>query len=110
MICAAYGGNAVSHTTCKRWYQKFYQEDFSFEDKPRAGRTQKIETGGLQASLDINSMQTEKLAEQLGLTQQAVSVRLHMMGKVQREGNWIPQELSEDNKNRRGGIVKKTEF
>jgi len=23
MICAAYGENAVSHTTCKRWYQKF---------------------------------------------------------------------------------------
>jgi len=32
----------------------------------------------LQALLDINSTQTEKeLAEQLGVTQQAISVRLH---------------------------------
>jgi len=33
MICAAYGENVVSHTTCKRWYQKFRQEDFSLEDE-----------------------------------------------------------------------------
>jgi len=31
MICTAYGENAVSHTICKRWYQKFRQEDFSLE-------------------------------------------------------------------------------
>ncbi|KAL6265755.1 hypothetical protein P5V15_002561 [Pogonomyrmex californicus] len=53
MICAAYGENAVSHTTCKRWYQKFRQGDFSLEDEPRAGRPQKIETNELQALLNI---------------------------------------------------------
>jgi len=57
MICAAYGENAGSHTTCKRWYQKLRQGDFSLEDEPRAGRPQieKIETDELQAFLDINS-------------------------------------------------------
>jgi len=36
----------------------------------------------LQALLDINSTQTEKeLAEQLGVTQQAISVRLHTIHK-----------------------------
>ena len=78
MICAAYGENAVSHATCKRWYQKFRQGDFSLKDESRAGRPEKIETDELQALLDINSAQTEKeLAEQLGVTQQAISVRLH---------------------------------
>ncbi|KAL6263105.1 hypothetical protein P5V15_005907 [Pogonomyrmex californicus] len=42
-----------------------------------------------------------ELAEQLGVTQQTISVRLHTMGKVQKEGRWVPHELSEDNKNRR---------
>jgi len=102
MICAAYRENDVSHTTCKRWYQKFRQRDFSLEDEPRAGRPQKIETNELQALLDINSAQTEKeLAEQLSVTQQAISVRLHTMGKVQKKGRWVPHELCEDNKNRR---------
>jgi len=50
----------------------------------------------------MNSAQTEKeFAEQLGVTQQPISVRLHTMGKVQKEGRWVPHELSEDNKNRR---------
>jgi len=67
MICAAYAENAVSHTTCKNWYQKFCQENFSLEDEPRVGCPQKIETDELQA-LDINSAQTEKLADQFGIT------------------------------------------
>jgi len=48
MICAAYGENALSHTTCKRWYQKSRQGDFSLADEiSRAGRPQKIETDEL---------------------------------------------------------------
>jgi len=54
MICAAHGENAISYTICKRWYQKFRQEDFSLEDEPRAGRSQKIETDEFQALLNIN--------------------------------------------------------
>jgi len=55
---------AASHTTRKRWYQKFRQGDFSLEDEPRTGHPQKIETDELQALSDINSAQTEKeLAE-----------------------------------------------
>jgi len=57
MICATYGENTISHTTCKRWYQKFRQEDFSLEDEQRAERPQKIETRIFQ---DINSAQIEK--------------------------------------------------
>jgi len=53
----------------------------------------------LQALLDINSAQTEKeLAEQFGVTQQAISLRLHTTGKVQKEGRCVPHELPEDNK------------
>jgi len=56
----------------------------------------------LQALLNINSAQTEKeLGEQLGVTQQAISIRLHMMGKIQKKGRWVQHELSEGNKNRR---------
>ncbi|KYM84864.1 hypothetical protein ALC53_05013 [Atta colombica] len=31
----------------------------------------------------------EKLAESLGVTQQAVSVRLRIMGIIQKQGNWV---------------------
>jgi len=65
----AYGENAVSHTTCKKWY-KNRQGDFNLEDEPRAGCLQNIKTDELQTLLDINFPQTKKeLAEQLGVTQ-----------------------------------------
>jgi len=60
----------------------------------------------LQGLLDINSAQTEKkLAQQLCVTQQAISVRLHTMEKIKKEGSRVPHELSEDNKNRRRDTV-----
>lgn len=97
MICTAYGEYAVSYVTCKRWYKKFRQGDFNLDDESRAGRPQMVETNELQALLDIKSAQTEEeLAEQLGITRQAIPLRLHAMGKVQKAGRWILHELSEE--------------
>ena len=101
MICAAYGETAVSYATCKRWYKKLRQGDFSFEDEPRAGRPQKFDTDELQALLYVISAQTEEeLAEQLAVTRQTISVRLHAIGKLQKKGRWVPHKLSGDKKNR----------
>lgn len=33
------------------------------------------------------------LVESLGVSQQAVSVRLKYMGAIQMQGNWVPYEL-----------------
>jgi len=72
MISAIYGKYAVSHAMCEKWYQEFRQRDFSFEDELCAGRPQKKRTNYKH----INSAQIEKeLAEQLGITQQAISIR-----------------------------------
>ena len=35
----------------------------------------------------------EEFAESLGVTQQAVSIRLRTMGMIQKQGNWVPYEL-----------------
>jgi len=87
-----------SHTTCRR-YQKFRQRDFSHE--PLAGHSQKIEMGEWTYKLCANW----KGACRTVVTQQTISVRLHMMGMVQKEGIWIPHELSENNKNQRRNTV-----
>jgi len=48
----------------------------------------------LQALLDEDNTQSQKmLAEQLGVSQVAISMRLHAMGKVQKIGKWVPHEL-----------------
>ena len=56
----------------------------------------------LQALLDENNSQTQKqLAEQLSISQQAVSNRLREMGNIQKVGRWVPHELNERQMERR---------
>lgn len=49
--------------------------------------------------LDENITQ-KKLSEQLGVTQQTISVRLHAIGKIYKKAMWVPRELIEYNKKR----------
>ncbi|XP_078036935.1 uncharacterized protein LOC144470030 [Augochlora pura] len=51
----------------------------------------KFEDKQLEALLNEDPSQTqEELAASLGVTQQAVSVRLKFMGMVHKQGNWVP--------------------
>ncbi|UYV74405.1 CNOT6L [Cordylochernes scorpioides] len=61
-------------------------------------RPKKFEDEELQALLDEDNDQTqEQLAASLKVTRQAVSLCLYAMGKIQKEGKWLPHELSEKN-------------
>jgi len=52
-------------------------------DKKREHRPRKVENCQLQALLDEDDTQSQKmLAEQLGVSQAAISMRLHTMGKA----------------------------
>jgi len=72
----------------------FQEWNFNVEDKPRSGQPKKFKDKELEALLEEDQSQTqEELAESLGVTQQAVSVRLRAMGMIQKQGNWMPYEL-----------------
>ena len=50
----------------------------------------------MQALLDEDSTQTlNQLAKALGVDQGTISRRLHAIGKIQKEGKWVPYELKE---------------
>ena len=71
--------------------------DFDVADKEHGKSTpKKYEDVELQALLDEDDSQTQKqLAEQLSVSQQAVSNRLREIGKIQKVGRWVPHELNE---------------
>ena len=53
----------------------------------------KFEDSELQALLDEDDAQTEQqFADQLNVTQEAVSIRLKSTGKIQKMGKWISHE------------------
>jgi len=66
------------------------------ENRPR-----KVEDYQLQALLDEDTQSQKMLAEQLGVSQAAISMRLHAMGKVQKIGKWMPHELNDRQMKRR---------
>ncbi|GFX12270.1 mariner Mos1 transposase [Trichonephila clavipes] len=68
--------------------------DFEVEDQHGGGRDKVFEDAELEALLDQDSCQTQQeLSGSLGVTQQAISKRLKVMGMIQKQGNWVPYEL-----------------
>lgn len=102
LLGEAYGEHAPSQKTCERWFQRFKIGDFDVADKEHGKPPKKYEDVELQALLDEDDSQTQKqLAEQLSVSQQAVSNRLREMGKIQKVGRWVPHELNERQMERR---------
>jgi len=75
MLVEVYDDTAPTDKSCREWFRGFKDGDFSVKDKPRSGQPKKFEDKELEALFEEDQSQTqEKLAELLGVTQQAVSV------------------------------------
>ena len=67
----------------------FKSDDFDVVDKEHGKSSKRYEDVELQALLDEDDLQTQKqFAEQLCVSQQAVSNRLREMGKIQKVGRY----------------------
>jgi len=82
LLVEVYSDTAPTDKSCREWFQRFKDGDFSVEDKLRSGQ-KKFEDKKLEALLEEDQSQMqEELAESLGVTQQAVSVQLRAMGMI----------------------------
>ena len=62
-------------TTCRDWFRRINDDNFDLSDKKRENRPRKVEDCQLQALLDEDDTQSQKmLAEQLGISQAAISM------------------------------------
>jgi len=67
--------------------RRFNDDNFDLSDKKRENRPRKVEDCQLQALLDEDDTQSQKmLAEQLSVSQAVISMWIHAMGKVQKIG------------------------
>jgi len=75
MFVEVYGDTAPTDKSCREWFRRFKDGDFSVEDKSRSGQPKKFENKELKALLEEDQNQTqEELAESLEITQQAAFV------------------------------------
>lgn len=94
ILVEAYGDSAPSKTTCKEWFRRFKSGDFSVVDLDHPGPRKRYDNAELQALLDQDPCQTQKqLAESLNVVQSSISRRLKDMGKIYKQGKWVPYEL-----------------
>jgi histone-lysine N-methyltransferase SETMAR len=102
LLVEAYSDHALSETTCRDWFRRFKSGDFDLDNKERGKPPKKFEDSELQSLLDEDDAQSqEQLAEELNVDQATISRRLQALGKIRKEGKWVPHELKERDIERR---------
>ena len=96
VLVETYGEHAPSIRTCETWFRQFKSGDFNVKDSERSGRPQKCENEQLEVLLEDDPTQTQQqLAKALNVSQETISRRLRVMGKINKLGKWVPHDLSE---------------
>ena len=97
-ICSVFGDDALSESTCQRWFGRFKTGDCNLNDKERSGKPIEPDYDLLDELLEEDLRQSSReLALALSVCQTTVLNRLHALGKIQKAGKWVPHKLSEVN-------------
>lgn len=103
-ICDVYG-DVLKVNKCQHWFRKFSNGDFGLSDSARTGRPVGFDKDALKALVETNpKMSIQEIAKTLQATWSTVQRHLKEIGKVYRQGIWVPHLLSDMNKDQRRTI------
>ena len=60
LLVETYGEAALRERSCRKWFQKFNNDEFNIEDKERSRRPKVYENAELETLLDQDSCQTQE--------------------------------------------------
>lgn len=96
ILGGVYGDHAPSEKICQRWFGRFRSGDFDVNDKERPGQPKKFEDAELEDLLAEDPRQSQgMLAVRLGVGRRTVGDRLKALGKIHKEGRWVPHDLND---------------
>jgi histone-lysine N-methyltransferase SETMAR len=97
-ICDTYGVEALSESTCQRWFMRFRSGDIDLEDAPRSGGPVTTNDDEILALVQHNrNLTTQEIADELNIHRTTIGYRLKKLGYVKKLDVWIPHKLSEKN-------------
>lgn len=100
-ICDVYL-NALDIRKCQRWFSKFKSDNFDLSDSYRSGRPSTLDNDVLRAEVEPDLCQTiEALSNSLNQLWSTIQKHLKQIGKVNRAGVWVLDNLSEQKKTNR---------
>lgn len=98
IICEVYG-EVLKVNKCQRWFRKFTEGNFDLNNAPRSGRPVEFDNDALKSMVESDPrLSIEELSASLGSTWSTVQRHLNSLGKVYRQGIWIPHMLSDKKK------------
>lgn len=98
-IRSAYGPDALPERTCRYWFQRFVSGNRRLEDEARSGRPSEVDEALLlELVKDQPKLTTRELADIIGCGWDAVSQHLAAMNIVKKFGEWVPRELTDEQK------------
>ena len=98
-FCEAFGANVLSERTCQEWFRRFREGDESLKDKLHGFRPIVLDNAALLEIIEEDPTQTlPELAEYFECDESTISRHLSLIGKRNRCGQWVPHELSLENK------------
>lgn len=101
-LCQAFGPNVVSERTTRDWFKRFKEGDADFQDKPRSGRPSTFDDERLLQLLNADPRRTTReLAEDFGCHHSTIHDHLHALGKIVKQGMWVPHDLTDNDRKRR---------
>ncbi|CEF59836.1 Histone-lysine N-methyltransferase SETMAR [Strongyloides ratti] len=96
----AFGENTVNASTVQRWFKKFREGNENLEDEERGRPNSVIDEEELKRVIETDPRQTvREISEVLGVSKSCVSNHLEKIGMSKNFGQWVPHELSENQKN-----------
>lgn len=100
-INAVYG-KIVTANKCQFWFRKFREGDTSLSDAPRSGRPSDFNEDALKDLVESDPRLTiQEMSERVSAPWSTVQEHLKKIGKVNRQGIWVPHELNEIHKQQR---------
>jgi histone-lysine N-methyltransferase SETMAR len=99
---AVLGNKSLHESSSRRWFAKFKSGDESLKDKQRPGRPSKFDQQPLLQLLESNSrLSTRDMARELQACHMTIYRHLLKLGFEQKYGQWIPHDLTDDQKKKR---------
>ena len=98
--------NVLAERTCRRWFAKFRSADYSLKNLPRGRPLIVVDNKELEALVESDPRQTlHEMAATIKCSHETIRQHLQQIGKVLKEGVWVPHKLSDQNRVQRATIA-----
>ena len=97
-LCSAFGEQVITERSCQLWFAQFRDGNESLEDESHGHRATAIDNNELEQLIEADPMQTTReLAKHLQCDHSTIVRHLEIIGKTNRNGQWVPHQLSVEN-------------